>query len=63
MSCLKQKLGQHVTHLPTLSPIDDFGQVFTELVAILQKRTKSLRSRVIIEVLLQRLGASLDDAT
>ena len=63
VSCLKLKLGQHVTPLPTLPPVDEFGQVFIELVAVLQKRTKSLRSRVIIEVLVQWSGASLDDAT
>ena len=63
MSCLKLKLGQHVTPLPTLSPIDDSGQVFTVLVAVLQKRTKSLRSRVITEVLVQWLDASPEYAT
>ena len=51
VSSLKLKLGQHVTPLPTLPPIDESGQVFTEPVAVLQKRTKSLRSRVITEVL------------
>ena len=61
--CLKLKLGQHVTPLPTLSPADDSGQVYTEPVAILQTRSKSLRSRVIIEVLVQWLGVSPEDAT
>ena len=61
--CLKLKLGQHVTPLPTLPPVDDLRQVYTELVAILQIRSKSLRSRVITEVLVQWLGASPEDAT
>ena len=51
VSCLKLKLGQHVTPLPILPPVDDLGQVYTEPVAILQTRGKSLRSRVITEVL------------
>ena len=63
VSCLKLKLGQQVTPLPTLPPTDDSGQVYTEPVAILQTRSKSLRSRVITEVLVQWLGASLEDAT
>ena len=63
VSCLKLKLGQHVTPLPTLPPVDESGQVFTEPVVVLQKRTKSLRSRVITEVLVQWSGASLDDVT
>ena len=63
VSCLKLILGQHVTPLPTLPPTDALGQVYTEPIAILQTRSKSLRSRVIIEVLVQWLGASLEDAT
>ena len=63
VSCLKLKLGQHVTPLPTLPPVDEFGQVLTKPMAVLQKRTKSLRSRVITEVLVQWSGASFDDAT
>ena len=35
VSCLKLKLGQHVTPLPTLPPVDDSGQVYIELVAII----------------------------
>ena len=63
VSCLKLKLGQHVTPLPTLPPADDSGQVYTKPVAILQTRSKSLRSRVITKVLVQWLGASPEDAT
>ena len=63
VSCLKLKLGQHVTPLPTLPPVDEFGQVLTKPMVVLQKRTKSLRSRVITEVLVQWSGASFDDAT
>ena len=51
VSCLKMKLGQHVTPIPTLPPVDESGQVLSELIAVLKTRTKSLRSRVITEVL------------
>ena len=63
VSSLKLKLGQHVTPLPILPPVDESGQVFTKPVAVLQKRTKSLRSRVITKVLVQWSGASPEDAT
>ena len=58
VSSLKLKLGQHVTPLPTMPPVDESDQVFTEPVAVLQKRTKSLRSRVITEVLVQWSGTA-----
>ena len=51
VSYLKMKLGQHVTPIPTLPPVDESGQVLSELIAVLKTRTKSLRSRVITEVL------------
>ena len=35
VSCLKLKLGQQTTLLPTLPPTDDSGQVYTKTVAIL----------------------------
>lgn len=63
VSCLKLKLGQHVIPLPTLSPVDEDEQVTTEPIAVLQLRTKILRTRVITEVLVQWLGSLSEDAT
>ena len=63
VSYLKMKLGQHVTPIPTLPPIDDLGQVLSEPVVVLQTRAKSLRSWVITEVLVQWLGSSPTNAT
>ena len=51
VSCLKLKLEQQISPLPTLPPLDETGQIIPELVAVLQTRTKSLRSRSISEVL------------
>ncbi|XP_075659161.1 uncharacterized protein LOC142629051 [Castanea sativa] len=57
------KLGQHVTPIPTLPPVDESGQVLSEPIFVLKTRKKSLRSQVITEVLVQWLGSSLADAT
>ena len=51
VSCLKLRLGQHVTSLPTLPLVDDEGQVATESIAVLQTRTKTLRTWDVTEVL------------
>ena len=51
VSCLKLKLGQHVTPLSTLPLVDDEGQVAIESIAVLQTRTKTLRTRDVTEVL------------
>lgn len=49
--------------MPTLPPVDEEGQVSCEPITVLQSRTKSLRSRVISEVLVQWLGYPPKDAT
>ena len=63
VSCLKLKLGQQVHPFPTLPPMDEEGQVYTEPIRVLQTRSRSLRSQVITEVLVQWSGCSSDDAT
>ena len=44
VSCLKMKLGQHITPIPTLQLVDESGQVLSEPIAVLKTRTKALRS-------------------
>ena len=63
VSCLKMKLGPNVQSMPTLPPVDEEGQVSCEPITVLQSRTKSLRSRVISEVLVQWLDYPPKDAT
>ena len=63
VSCLMMKLGLNKHSMPTLPPVDEDGQVSSEPVVVLQSRTRSLRSRVITEVLVQWLGCPLKDAT
>ena len=62
VSCLKLKLGQHIHPLPTLPPVDEEGQVQIEPTAVLQTKTKALRSQVITEVLVQWFGYPSKDA-
>lgn len=57
------KLSLNVHSMPTLPPVDEEGQIFSEPIAVLQSRTKSLRSRVITEVLVQWMGCPPEDAT
>ena len=63
VSCLKPKLGAHITPIPTLPPVDDVGCLNPEPIAILQHRSKQLRSRQITEVLVQWFGQSPECAT
>lgn len=63
VSFLKLKLGQQISPLPTLPPLDETGQIILEPVAVLQTQTKSLRSRSINEVLVQWLGNAPEDTT
>jgi len=49
--------------MATLPPMDEDGQVSSESIVVLQSRTKSLRSRVITEVLVQWLNCPPKDAT
>ena len=40
VSCLKLKLGQQVSPLPTLPLLDETGQIILEPVAVLQTRIR-----------------------
>ena len=61
-SFLKMKLGSNKHSIPTLPPVDEDGQVSSEPVVVLQSHTRSLKSRVITEVLVQWLGYPPKDA-
>ena len=51
VSCLKPKLGAHITPFPTITPVNSNGFLTPEPTTILQQRSKQLRSRTITEVL------------
>ena len=63
VSCLKQRLGQHVVPLPSLPPMDSEGILRPEPVVVLQERTHQLRNRFITQVLVQWQGERVEDAT
>ena len=63
VSCLKQRLGQHVLPLPSLPPVDSEGIIKPEPIAILQKMSHQLRHRTITQVLIQWLGEGTANAT
>ena len=64
VSCLKAKIGQSVTPIPTLPPIDAQGRITPEPKAILQQRPCQLRRyKDATEVLVHWDGSSTADAT
>ncbi|XP_075649825.1 uncharacterized protein LOC142620321 [Castanea sativa] len=63
VSCLKAKLGQHITPIPTLRPVDDHEHLSPAPKGLLQQRTVQLRRRPVTEVLVHWEGSSAEDAT
>ena len=63
VSSLKKKLGQHISPLSTLPPVDAEGQLETEPQQILQRRSRKLNNRAVVEVLVQWMGATPEEAT
>lgn len=63
VSCLKWKLGKHVTSFPTLPPADDTGQLCSEPIAVLQTKKKTLRTHDVTKVLVQWSGSTIEEAT
>ena len=63
VSCLKKHLGAQIIPILTLPPVDSDGSLHPKPIAILQTRTKQLRTRLIIEVLVQWQGQDQEHAT
>ena len=63
VSCLKQRLGQHVVPLPSLPPVDFEGIIRLEPVAVLQGRSHQLRHRTVTQVLIQWQRECTENAT
>lgn len=63
VSCLKKVLGTTVRAQTTLPEMDTEGSIILEPVAIIDQRTRQLRSRSISEVLIQWHGMQPEDAT
>ena len=63
VSCLKKVLGTNFKGQTILLELDNEGSIFLELKAVLNKRTRQLRSRSITEVLIQWHRMQPEDAT
>jgi len=63
VSCLKKKLGLHITPLSTLPPIDAAGEIRPEPEELLARRMVKRHGKAATEVLVRWLGASSADAT
>jgi hypothetical protein len=63
VSCLKRAIGQHITLLEVLSPLDEEGQLILILEEILEVREKNLRRRSIKKYLVKWKDLPIEDAT
>jgi hypothetical protein len=63
VSCLKRAIGQHITPIEVLLPMDEEGQLVLILEEILEVREKRLRKRSIREYLIRWKDLPIEDAT
>ena len=63
VSTLKKKVGDHITPLSTLPPVDLQGELRPQLEKILERRSVEKDNRVVVEVLVQWQGIDADQAT
>jgi hypothetical protein len=61
--CLKKAVGQFISTLEELPPLDDAGQLELVLEEFLEFRERKLRSKVIRECLIRWRGLVVDDTT
>jgi hypothetical protein len=63
VSCLKKALGQHITPIEVLPPMDEEGQIVLIPEEVLEVREKRLRNRSIKEYLIRWKDLPIEDAT
>jgi hypothetical protein len=63
VSCLKKAIGQHITPIEVLPPMDEEGQLVLIPEEILEVREKRLRNRSIKEYLIRWKDLTIEDAT
>ena len=63
VSCLKKAIGQHITPIEILPPMDEEGQLVLILEEILEVQGKRLRNRSIKEYLIRWKNLNIEDAT
>jgi hypothetical protein len=63
VSCLKHKLGQQISPLPTLPPVDQMGEIKPEPETLIDRRMSKKKGRAVTEVLVRWKGAPAEDDT
>lgn len=63
VSCLKKKLGDQISPLPTLPPVDEEGAVQPEPEQVLKRRMKKVGDHAATEVLVKWVGAAVEDSS
>jgi hypothetical protein len=63
VSCLKKAVGQFISTLEEIPPLDEEGQLELVLEEVLEFQERKLRSRVIRECLIRWRGLPVEDAT
>ena len=63
VSCLKRAIGQHITPLEVLPPLDEEGQLALMPEEILEVREKKIRRRSVREYLVKWKDLPIEDAT
>jgi hypothetical protein len=63
VSCLKHKLGQQISLLPTLPSVDQMGEIKPEPETLIDRRMSKKKGRVVTEVLVRWKGAPAEDDT
>lgn len=53
VSALKQNLGQHISPLPTLQPIDNEGTILPKFEQIIERRIKRVGNHAFTELLIK----------
>ncbi|KAF5477425.1 hypothetical protein F2P56_004065 [Juglans regia] len=63
VSCLKKKLGDQISPLSTLRPVDSEGNVQPKPELILERRMKKVGNQASTEVLIKWVGVSIEDSS
>lgn len=63
ISCLKRKLGSQIRVLPTLPPMDQFGEILSKLEKIMECCMRRQGHWAIMKVMMKWVGISEDDSS
>jgi hypothetical protein len=63
VSCLKKKLGSHVSPFPVLPPVDANGELKPEPEAVINRRMRKVANRAMNELLIHWNNMTKEDST